>query len=61
MLPNDPNLLLCIINTKLRDRYSNLEDLCEDLDVEIDDINRKLNAINYYYDSNLNQFKYKND
>ena len=33
MLPQDPNILLSYINTKLRDQYPSLEALCEDLDV----------------------------
>ena len=34
----DPNMLLSIINTKLRDFYESLEDLCEDLDYDIEDL-----------------------
>lgn len=52
----DLNILLSLINTKLRDNYDNLEDLCEDLDYDIDDLNQKLNSINYYYDEKINQF-----
>ena len=53
---NNPELLLSIINTKLRDFYSSLEDLCEDLDYDIYEINRLLNSINYYYCEENNQF-----
>ena len=53
---NNPEILLSIINTKLRDFYSSLEDLCEDLDYDIDEVNSILNSINYYYNNNLNQF-----
>ena len=53
---NNPEILLSIINTKLRDFYSSLEDLCEDLDYDIDEVNTILNSINYYYNNNLNQF-----
>ena len=38
MLPKMGILLLSIVNTKLRDQYSNLESLCEDLDEDIDEI-----------------------
>ena len=36
MFYHDPNLLLSIVNTKLRDKYKSLEDLCdyEDMDKE---------------------------
>lgn len=53
---NDPNILLSIINTKLRDYYSNLDDLCEDLSYDKDEVINLLSNINYVYDSNSNQF-----
>ena len=53
---NDPNLLLSIINTKLRDFYKNLDDLCEDLDYDKDEIIEILKTINYYYDLKENKF-----
>ena len=30
MIPNDPAILLSFVNTKLRDFYSNLDDMCDD-------------------------------
>jgi DNA-binding Xre family transcriptional regulator len=56
-MPNDPVMLLSYINMKLRDEYSSLESLCDDLDVNMDDILEKLKNINYYYDKEQNQFK----
>ena len=32
MLPKEPNMLLSVINTKLRDFYDSLDSLCDDLD-----------------------------
>ena len=32
-LPNDPMMLFSFVNMKLRDNYSSLDDLCEDLQV----------------------------
>ncbi|RIA75827.1 uncharacterized protein DUF4250 [Anaeroplasma bactoclasticum] len=57
MLPKNPNILLSIINTKLRDFYPSLEDLCMDMDESIDEIKEILLQIGYKYDSNTNQFK----
>lgn len=57
MLPKNPNILLSIINTKLRDFYPSLEDLCMDMDESIDEIKEILSQIGYKYDSNTNQFK----
>ena len=44
-LPKDPVLLLSVVNTKLRDVYHTLDELCEDMDVERDDITGKLKGI----------------
>ncbi|MBQ8074979.1 MAG: DUF4250 domain-containing protein [Oscillospiraceae bacterium] len=56
-LPSDPVILLSYINTKLRDDYSSLSDLCEDLDVEEDSITSLLSEIGYLYDPETNRFR----
>lgn len=56
MLPNDPFILLGVINTKLRDFYPSLEALCDDMEVDKDDILKKLSAIGYNYNKDRNQF-----
>ena len=56
MIPQDPVLLLSYINLKLRDNYSSLEALCDDLDVSKVEIEEKLKSINYIYDKDQNQF-----
>ena len=56
-MPSNPYILLSFINTKLRDEYSSLDDLCEDLDLDIDIVNKSLNSIGYDYNKELNQFK----
>lgn len=55
-MPKDPVMLLSFVNLKLRDYYSDLEALCEDLDVEEQEIVRKLQSIDYHYDMARNQF-----
>ena len=55
-LPNNPFVLLSYINTKLRDNYSSLDDLVDDLDLNKEEIINTLKSINYEYDSNLNKF-----
>lgn len=55
-LPNDPFLLLSAVNTKLRDYYSNLDILCDDLGENRTELEEKLADIGYYYDEQLNQF-----
>lgn len=55
-LPNDPVMLLSYVNTQLRDHYPSLKELALSLNVNSDDIVKKLAAIDYSYDSQLNQF-----
>ncbi len=56
MLPEDPVMLLSVINLKLRDFYPSFEALCEDLDVDADEITKKLAALDYHYDTAQNRF-----
>ena len=55
-LPGDPVILLGVINTKLRDFYPSLEALCDDLEIDRDELSEKLDAIDYTYDAERNQF-----
>ena len=55
-LPGDPVMLLSVVNTKLRDQYHDLNVLCDDMNVAKEEIESKLNAIDYFYDSNRNKF-----
>ncbi len=57
MLPKNPILLLSIVNTKLRDFYSNLDELCQDLDESKDEIIDILANAGYIYDKEINQFR----
>ena len=43
-LPKDPMVLFSVINMKLRDCYSSLDELCEDMDVSREDIVSQLKA-----------------
>lgn len=55
-LPNDPMILLSAVNTKLRDYYKNLDEMCEDMNVDKDELTKKLSEIDYEYDEKLNRF-----
>ena len=55
-IPKDPMMLLSVINTKLRDYYKSLDLLCEDLQVDSDEIKKRLKTIGYEYDIELNRF-----
>ena len=56
MIPKDPAMLLSFINLKLRDFYGNLDSLCDDMDLDKNEVIDKLSAIDYHYDSEKNQF-----
>lgn len=56
MIPNDPIMLLSFVNLKLRDYYSSLDAMCDDLDVDQAQIVEKLGAIDYHYDAKQNKF-----
>ena len=55
-LPKDPVILLSVVNTKLRDFYSSLDALCDDMQEDKGAIIKTLSAINYEYDEKTNQF-----
>ena len=54
---DNPIILLSFINTKLRDQYKSLDDLCNDLNYDKEEVINKLKCINYEYNEELNQFK----
>ena len=55
-LPKDPMLLLSVVNTKLRDQYASLDALCEDMQADREELEAKLQNIDYTYAENTNQF-----
>jgi hypothetical protein len=57
ILSMDSNILLSWINTKLRDKFADLEDLCREYDLEEDEVKDKLKAIGYSYNKDSKQFK----
>ena len=56
MLPKDPAMLLSVINTKLRDFYSSLDALCDDLQIEKSELEATIAKIDYHYNQEKNQF-----
>ena len=55
-LPNDPLLLMSVVNTKLRDFYPTLDALCDDLNEDRAALETKLAAVGYAYEVTVNQF-----
>ena len=56
MFYHNPNLLLSIVNTKLRDNYKSLEDLCEYEDMDKEKIIEVLKKEGYEYNKERNAF-----
>lgn len=56
-LPKDPIMLLSVVNMKLRDFYSSLEEMCEDMDIRLDEIVNILGSVGFEYDREQNRFK----
>lgn len=56
-LPKDPFILFSYINTKLRDEYSSLEKLCDDMNINKEDITRQLQVAGFEYNKELNKFQ----
>lgn len=55
-LPNDAFMLLSVINTKLRDYYSDLDALCDDLGEDKNEITQKLANYGFTYSKEQNRF-----
>ena len=56
MVPQDSVMLLSFLNLKLRDFYGSLDALCEDLDLNREEILEKMKRIDYTYDEENNRF-----
>ena len=59
MLPNDINMLVSFLNTKLRDDDMSLEHLLEINDINLNEFMTCLDRNGYFFDENNNQIKAK--
>ena len=55
-IPADPAMLLSFVNLKLRDYYKSLDEMCDDLMIDREELISKLSAIDYEYDAAQNRF-----
>ena len=55
-LPKDPIMLFSVINLKLRDFYTSLDALCEDLNINKEELVATLAAVGFEYDKEHNCF-----
>lgn len=56
MMPKDPAILLSYVNTKLRDEFPSLAELCAALDADRAALEAALERLDYRYSPERNQF-----
>lgn len=56
ILPDDPMMLFSVINMKLRDKYSSLDELCEDMDISKSELINRLSEAGFEYNPDANKF-----
>lgn len=54
--PKDPVMLMSWTNLKLRDYYKSLDDLCDDLEIDRNELENRLNQAGFEYNPELNKF-----
>lgn len=54
--PKDPFMLMSWTNLKLRDYYKSLDDLCDDLEIDRNELEDRLNQAGFEYNPELNKF-----
>ncbi len=55
----DKAMLQSLLNMKLRDFYSSLEELCEDMEIDLHELLQVLHSFNLVYVKALNQLREK--
>ena len=55
-LTMDINIAYSMLNMRLRDKYSSLSELCDDEDIDIEELLEGMLAKGYRYDEDNNQF-----
>lgn len=55
-LPKDPNMLMSVINMKLRDGDLDLDALCDDLDLDRESLVSTLRDAGFEYDPSVRRF-----
>ena len=55
-LPSDPMILFSVVNIKLRDEYPSLEALCDDMQVDRQQLEARLAQAGFEYNPEQNKF-----
>ena len=56
MLPMDDNIAVSYLNTMLRDKYEDLDDLCASLDEDREALLARMLKASWHYDEKTRQF-----
>ena len=56
-LPNDPFMLMSMINMRLRDKEETLDELCASEDIDRADLEKRLSEAGFEYLLEVNQFR----
>lgn len=56
-LPNDPIMLMSVLNTYLRDTYANTDEMYSALGLDKEATEAKLAAVGYKYNNEANQYR----
>lgn len=54
--PKDPMMLMSWVNMKLRDFYPSLDSLCEDLEIDRNELEERLKNVGFEYNPEQNRF-----
>lgn len=54
--PKDPAMLMSWANMKLRDFYPSLEAMCDDLEIDRNELENMLKGAGFEYNADLNKF-----
>lgn len=57
MLPKDPYILMSYVNQKLRDEYPDLDALCEEREIDREELERRLTEAGFVYDEEQKRFR----
>ena len=55
-LPQDPMMLFSVVNMKLRDQYASLDELCDDMNVDKEELIKKSATCGFEYSEENNKF-----
>lgn len=56
-IPKDPVMLYSFLNTKLRDFYDSFDALCEDMELDKEEVLARLASMGFEYDEKMNRFR----